>query len=118
MKTKKFHLPNIHFHIRWKVVHITALIFSLTVLAGIVIFAYHYVLSTITHTQETIKLKKIVSPISFDKEELEKILQNIKNKESFFAVYDFTKIKNIFSEARITGLKTKEKSEENFKLEN
>lgn len=105
MKLKlKIKLPfKIHAKISWKAVYYFAFFISFLAIASSILFAYKYITSTITYTFETIQLKSVVSPDSFNKEDFKNVLQEVEKKESFMKNYDATRIKNIFSEIQITS---------------
>lgn len=108
MKFKpKIKIPfKVRIKISWRAINFFAFFISFLAIASSMVFAYTYITSTITYTFETINLKSIVSPESFNKEDFENVLQDIEKKESLMKNYDVSQVKNIFSEIRTTATTT------------
>lgn len=108
MKFKpKIKIPfKVRIKISWKAINFFAFFISFLAIASSILFAYTYITSTITYTFETINLKSIVSPESFNKEDFENVLNEMEKKESLMKSYNITNVKNIFSEIRTLSTTT------------
>lgn len=89
---KKFRFP-----FSWQTVYYGVFFFCIVALLVAVVFSYRYITSTILYTTEAIRLKKIVAPDSFQKEDFDAILKRIEEKKTLAQSLESEPVINIFS---------------------
>lgn len=86
----------------WKTLYYATFGLCLLIIGFFTVFSYQFITNTITFTGEALRLKKIVSAESFQREDFEVIISNIEKKVSASKKFMETEIVNIFSFARGT----------------